>query len=296
MTLTVALREELAHLTGRSDDARLGEAAAMLDFAGTLRLRGGEGGTRVAVVVRCSQGAVARRLRDTLVTLLDHHPGLARRQGANLRGGDGYLVEVDGPPLQRLGILDDDGRPARRGMSQLHDEDGYLAGALMVAGSLSGPTSPVHLEVRAPGEDLAGLVAGLVPGSAAVEDRVVVKAGPAVADVLARLGARETLERFREGRERRALRRQVTRTVNADRANLRRTTAAAGSQIAAIEQVVAARGWDGIPEELGEVALVRMANPEASLADLGRLLDPPVGKATVHRRLKRLEELADPAT
>lgn len=292
MTLTVALREELAHLEGRDPDRRLAEVAAMVDFAGTLQLRGGSSGTSLVVVVRCAQGAVARRLRDTLVTHLGVHPGLARRQGSNLRSADGYLVELTGDPLRRLGVTDDDGRPHRRVVDDHADLTGYLAGAVMVAGSLSGPGSPVHLEVRAPDARRATDLAVHIEGGGVVDSRVVVKAGPAVEAVLDRLGAVATLARFREGRSRRDLRRQVTRSVNADRANLRRATAAAGQQIAAIESVVGAVGWDGLPEDLVGVALARMANPEASLADLGQLVDPPVGKATVHRRLRRLEELA----
>lgn len=296
MTLTVALREELAHLEGRDPDGRLAEIAAMVDFAGTLQLRGGTSGTSLAVVVRCAQGAVARRLRDTLVTHLGVHPGLARRQGSNLRSADGYLVELTGEPLRRLGVTDEDGRPHRRDAGDHADLPGYLAGAVMVAGSLSGPGSPVHLEVRAPDQGRADDLAGHLDGAAVVGTRVVLKAGPAVEAFLDRLGADATLARFREGRSRRDLRRTVTRSVNADRANLRRATAAAGTQIAAIEAVVGMLGWDGMPEDLTEVALARMANPEASLADLGQLLDPPVGKATVHRRLRRLEDLAEEHT
>ncbi|WP_432214637.1 helix-turn-helix domain-containing protein [Salmonella enterica] len=46
-------------------------------------------------------------------------------------------------------------------------------------------------------------------------------------------------------------------------------------------------------EELRSLALARLVNPTASLAELGELCDPPVGKSAVHRRLRRLEQLAD---
>jgi DNA-binding transcriptional regulator WhiA len=66
-----------------------------------------------------------------------------------------------------------------------------------------------------------------------------------------------------------------------------------------VEAAIANVGWDALDDDLRGVALARLANPGASLAELGELVDPPVGKSAVHRRLKRLEALAarpsDPA-
>lgn len=290
MSLTRQLREELAHAPVGSPAQRTAEASAMTRMGGTLQLRGG--GAGVQVQVRCAHGAVARRLRATLVEVLEAPPAMARRQGGNLAGSDAWLVDVGAAALHPLGILDADGRPVE-GIGHLAPDlrDAYLAGALMVAGTLSGVGQPVHLEVAAPGQRTAVDLAALL-GVAPAGTRVVLKHGDAVADLLAEVGAGETLTRFEEGRVRRDLRRQVNRTVNADRANLRRATAAAGAQIADIEVVVAELGWDGLADDLRDVALARVANPEASLADLGDLLSPRVGKGTVHRRLKRLEALA----
>lgn len=291
MSLTVRLREELAHRPVGPPPARLAEASAMVRFGGTLRVRGGGGG--IAVEVRCAQGAVARRLRATLVEVLGTHPGLARRQGGNLSGSDGFLVEVEQAALGPLGVLDGDGRPVEGvGPRQAAHPEAYLAGVLMVAGTLSGVGQPVHLEVTAPGEQTAADL-GAMLGVTASGTRLVLKHGEVVGDLLASVGATATFLAFDQGRMRRDLRRQVNRSVNADRANLRRTAEAASATIEAIQQLLDTMGWDGLPEDLREVALVRVANPEASLMDLGQLLDPPVGKATVHRRLKRLEAMAE---
>jgi len=89
------------------------------------------------------------------------------------------------------------------------------------------------------------------------------------------------------------LRGDANRAANADRANLGRAVAASGRQTAMIEAVVGALGWGGVPADLEQTALARLANPEASLAELGALHDPVVGKAAVHRRLARLAEMAE---
>ena len=51
-------------------------------------------------------------------------------------------------------------------------------------------------------------------------------------------------------------------------------------------------GLEGLPEPLRQMAYVRLENPQASLGELGKLLDPPVGKSGVNHRLRKLGELA----
>ena len=51
-------------------------------------------------------------------------------------------------------------------------------------------------------------------------------------------------------------------------------------------------GEESLPPALLQTARVRMAYPEVSLEELGRLLDPPVGKSGVNHRLRRLEAMA----
>ena len=41
-----------------------------------------------------------------------------------------------------------------------------------------------------------------------------------------------------------------------------------------------------------KVAQARLANPDVSLAELGELIDPPVGKSGVNHRLRKLCEIA----
>ena len=52
------------------------------------------------------------------------------------------------------------------------------------------------------------------------------------------------------------------------------------------------QGIRSLPPALLQTARVRMAYPEVSLEELGRLLDPPVGKSGVNHRLRRLEAMA----
>ena len=52
-------------------------------------------------------------------------------------------------------------------------------------------------------------------------------------------------------------------------------------------------GLANLPDNLRQMAEVRLANPDAPLRELGEYLDPPVGKSGVNHRLRKLSELAD---
>ncbi|MCD7708935.1 MAG: DNA-binding protein WhiA, partial [Clostridiales bacterium] len=44
---------------------------------------------------------------------------------------------------------------------------------------------------------------------------------------------------------------------------------------------------------LQEMAQARLSYPEATLAELGAAMDPPVGKSGVNHRLRRIAEIAE---
>lgn len=50
---------------------------------------------------------------------------------------------------------------------------------------------------------------------------------------------------------------------------------------------------ESLPENLREIALVRLEYPQAPLKELGAYLEPAVGKSGVNHRLRRLCEIAE---
>ena len=84
------------------------------------------------------------------------------------------------------------------------------------------------------------------------------------------------------------MRNTITRRVNCDSANADKVVSAAQEQIDAIRRIVKEYGLDALPEPLKDTALLRIANPEASLADLARLSYPPVSKSCLSHRLKKI--------
>lgn len=173
-----------------------------------------------------------------------------------------------------------------------------LRGVVLLGGSFSSPERPVHVEFAGIADELAPLLIvaleHLVPGGHAVHDgarhRIVIKSGAMTADLLAGLGATRAFLTLDDRRLRRQLRGEANRLANADAANLARVARSAGGQVDAIERAVAREGWEVFERDLRDVALARVANPSASVTELAELLGVP--RATLHRRLTRLEEVA----
>jgi DNA-binding protein WhiA len=86
-----------------------------------------------------------------------------------------------------------------------------------------------------------------------------------------------------------ATRSSANRLANADHANLVRTGRSARRQLEALARL----DLDALPEPLREAAELRRRHPTASLRELAARADPPATKAALHRRLRRLERLAE---
>ena len=89
-----------------------------------------------------------------------------------------------------------------------------------------------------------------------------------------------------------AARGQANRLANADHANLVRTSRASQHQLAAAKRLRADGTLERLPEPLREAAELRLRHPTHSLRELGARASPPASKAAMHRRLRRVEELA----
>ena len=89
------------------------------------------------------------------------------------------------------------------------------------------------------------------------------------------------------------MRNSVNRIVNCETANLNKTAQAAWQQQAAINLIEETVGLDFLNESLQEIAILRKANMEASLKELGEMLSPPIGRSGVNHRLQRVMEIAE---
>jgi DNA-binding protein WhiA len=88
------------------------------------------------------------------------------------------------------------------------------------------------------------------------------------------------------------MRGRANRLNNCDAANMEKALGAAERQLAIIREIELMDGLDSLPDELVDTALTRIFHPDASLAEIGQLLNPRIGKAAVSARFKRIADYA----
>lgn len=119
------------------------------------------------------------------------------------------------------------------------------------------------------------------------------KDGGSISDFLLLAEAHQSILAFENLRVEKDMFNRVNRVVNCDQANAQRVANSSAKQRRSIQRILDKGKFDRLPLELQEVALLRMENPELSLAELGQKLSPPLGKSGVNHRLKRIEEFSE---
>ena len=89
------------------------------------------------------------------------------------------------------------------------------------------------------------------------------------------------------------MRNSINRRVNCETANINKTVNAAVKQTEDIKLVEKMVGFQNLNSSLAEIDELRLRYPEATLKELGMMLDPQVGKSGVNHRLRKLSEMAD---
>jgi len=177
----------------------------------------------------------------------------------------------------------------------------FCRGAFMASGSISvSGRSGYHLEIGCSyQEDAAALKQCLTFFSLKSFLRqhrgynsVYVKDAEGIADFLRIVGASSALLYLENIRVVKSMRNQVNRLVNCDTANLQKIVVSAQQQLTQIELVDRCVGLGNLPPALREAARLRRFFPEASLAELGSMLNPPVSKSAMNHRFRQLDKIA----
>ena len=117
-----------------------------------------------------------------------------------------------------------------------------------------------------------------------------IKDGEEISKFLALIGASSGVLKFEEIRVVRDMKNDINRKVNCETANLSKTVQAAVKQIDIIKKLKKNGKFEKLPDNLKEIANLRVENPDVSLTQLGQMLKQPIGKSGVYHRLKQLEK------
>ena len=177
----------------------------------------------------------------------------------------------------------------------------FVRGAFLSAGSISDPQKGYHFEIVCPSREISGQLQEIIH-SFHIDAKIVlrkksyvlyVKEGAQIVDMLAIMEANVALMDLENIRILKEMRNSVNRKVNCETANINKTVNAAVKQIEDIRLLEEKVGLESLNEGLEEIARLRLQYPEATLKELGLMLNPQVGKSGVNHRLRKLSLLAD---
>ncbi|MBO6017729.1 MAG: DNA-binding protein WhiA [Oscillospiraceae bacterium] len=182
--------------------------------------------------------------------------------------------------------------------------EAFVRGAFLAGGSVTDPEKRFHLELATSHQSVSRELRSLLlemdldprEASRGAHALLYFKKSDQIADFLAHIGAHVAAVSIHTAKVDKEMRNTVTRQINCDTANADKTVSAALKQDAAIRKLLKREGLDSLPEALRDAALLRLANPEASLADLALLSNPPVTKSCLSHRLNKIIALAEKET
>ena len=173
--------------------------------------------------------------------------------------------------------------------------------AFIKSGSMNDPNKKYHLEImfktKKKAEEMQTLLNNFNINAKVIKREkdymLYLKDGEEISEFLALIGANSSVIKFEEVRVLKETRNDINRLVNCETANLNKTINAAVKQIEDIKLIKKKRKFSNLPENLQEIAELRIANPDVSLIELGKMLKEPIGKSGVNHRLKKLSAIAE---
>jgi len=177
----------------------------------------------------------------------------------------------------------------------------FIRGMFLACGAISDPNKMYHFEFvltsMKSAKELVDIIAKFnVDAKITTRKKyfiVYVKEGAQIVDMLNIMGAHLALMELENIRILKEVRNSVNRNVNCETANINKTVNAATKQIKDIQYIHDNMGISNLSKGLREVAKIRMDNPDMSLAQIGKLLEKPIGKSGVNHRMRKLSQIAD---
>lgn len=292
MSFSSEIKEELAGRIGTGRHCQLAELAAIISFAGNISLMD----SNIRLKADTENLMLKKKYRMLLAGLFqieEQDNGLFGRDALKVlesvkmwdkKNGSFYNTDTaDGLLIQQS--------CCRRA---------FIRGAFLASGSISNPSKAYHFEIVCRTGPQAVQLRNTI-NSFDMDAKIVarkktqvvyVKEGAHIVDLLNIMEAHEALMNLENVRIVKEMRNSVNRRVNCETANISKTVNASVRQIEDIHYIQHKKGLESLPDNLREIAVLRLEYPDASLKELGVYLNPPVGKSGVNHRLRRISEIA----
>jgi len=309
MSFSSQSKNELSRIRSERKCCNKAELSGIIRVCGLIEFSGTQ---KMNLRISTENPAVARLIFSFLKKIYKLHTEVSVKENRTFRKHHQYeiLIENANDILIDLGIfiqVDDESVNINSDLpweilKNNCCQKAYLRGIYLGGGSLSTPEKSYHLEIITHNEFYAHQVARFINSKfdlgAKTTPRkknyiVYVKESEKIVDFLNIVGAHQTLLDYENVRIIKQMRNDVNRVVNCETANLNKTVDASYEQIKYIRVIMDTVGLETLPIKLRELAVARLENPDASLKELGEMLEPPIGKSGVNHRMKKIIETAE---
>ncbi len=310
MSFSSNVKSELSHHFGNARHCSIAEIAAIINMCGHIV----ENNNNYCIKIQTENVTVARKYFTLIKKTFNIDSEINIRKNSQLKKNRIYNLTVRSNDdkvekvLYSTGILRNvDGRKEIQNtiyplvVSSDCCKRAYIRGAFLASGSITDPEKTYHLEFVCDSNEYAEGLKEII-NSFGVDSKIAkrkdhyivyLKEGEQIVDILNVMEAYVALMDIENVRILKGMRNNVNRIVNCETANLNKTITASVKQAEDIKLIDKLMGLDKLQPALKEIALIRMEFPEASLKELGEMLDPPVGKSGVNHRLRKIGEIAD---
>ncbi|MBQ2940792.1 MAG: DNA-binding protein WhiA [Clostridia bacterium] len=174
----------------------------------------------------------------------------------------------------------------------------FIMGAYLGGGFMIDPEKTYHLEFVSKRERALDELSSMLDSFGEIPKRVrrdkyivmYLKNYDSIENVLNIINAHKSMMHLTNIKIEKEQKNELNRINNFEIANIGKTAEAANKIIEDIESIMYTVGLDSLPDNLQEIALLRLANPEESLAKLASLSG--LSRSGVNHRLKKISEIA----
>ena len=309
MSFSIKVKNELANHISNATHCRIAELAALISMCGSVII---DENNDYKIRIKTETQPTAEKIKKLLWKTFKVNVDISTRENAYSKVGRTYTLLV-GDHQQALKILQatkliNENNEIGENFSITNNivimkdccKRAFIRGAFMAAGSISDPNKSYHFEIKCNNEKKAKQLIELlenynIDGKMVARKGgyvVYIKEGEGIVDVLNVMEAHVSLMEMENVRILKGMSNYYNRQVNCETANIKKTVATSVRQIDDIDFIIQNKGIDYLPEKLQDIAWVRKENPDASLQELGEMLDPPLGKSGVNHRLRKICQIA----
>lgn len=310
MSFSKEVKDELSRQISTARHCLIAETAAVISLCGRILITERD---RYILKIHTENITVARKYFTLIKKTFNINTEISIRQNAYLKMSKMYTLSIteheDTIKILKATKLIDEYQEIAENLSITSNlviqnaccKRAFIRGAFLASGSISDPEKTYHFEIVAPSEGKAEQLQNII-NSFGMDAKIVqrkkyyvvyIKEGSQIVDMLNIMEAHVSLMNLENVRILKEMRNSINRQVNCEAANINKTVMAATKQIDDILFIKDQMGFGDLAEGLEEIAVLRINYPEASLKELGAMLNPPIGKSGVNHRLRKLSNLAD---